>query len=614
MRAIMVMFDTLNRRFLPPYGAEGIHAPNFERLSREAAVFDTAYAGSMPCMPARREIHTGRHNFLHRSWGPLEPFDDSVPEMLSRAGVYTHLATDHQHYWEDGGATYHNRYDTYEFFRGQEGDRWKGHVADPVLPPSLSWKSDAARRQDWINRQYMATEDLHSQTRTFDAGLEFIATNAAEDRWFLQIECFDPHEPFFSYDEHRSHYLHGIPADQVPGERADWPDYRRVTEDKDDVERVRGEYAALLTMCDASLGRVLDAMDEHGLWSDTLLMVCTDHGLLLGEHGWWGKNVQPWYDETIHTPLFIWDPRCGTRGERRTSLVQTIDLGPTLLDFFGVPPTDLMQGVPLGGVVADDTPVREAALFGGFGAHVNVTDGRYVYMRAPARASNEPLFEHTLMPTHMESRFTPDELVDAELIGPLPFTRNAPVLRIPGRTWGNAYAYGTLLFDLADDPGQQRPLLDGAVELRMAGLLTDRMRACDAPESQFVRLGLPATGAVTEEHLLARVQYAQVLAAQEDLPDAEEFGGHALGVTVPVGELLGHEGAQAALLRHLPLLANQNFAAQVADQSPWQLAVSTAGISAAVLHALDAELAALAAPVTPAGAAAAHADATDQGR
>ena len=591
MRAIMVLFDTLNRRFLPPYGAEGIHAPHFERLGRATAVFDNAYAGSMPCMPARREIHTGRHNFLHRSWGPLEPFDDSVPEILSRAGIYTHLVTDHQHYWEDGGATYHNRYDSYEFFRGQEGDKWKGHVADPELPPTISWRADAGRRQDWINRQYMPTEDLHSQTLTVDAGLEFIGTNAAEDDWLLQIECFDPHEPFFTYDEHRSHYLRD--AAGQPGERADWPDYRRVTEDEEQVRRVREEYAALLSMCDASLGRVLDAMDEHDMWSDTMLIVCTDHGLLLGEHGWWGKNVQPWYDENIHTPLFIWDPRSAVRGERRTSLVQTIDFGPTLLDYFGVPAPELMRGAPLGDAVASDVPVREAGLFGSFGGHVNVTDGRYVYMRAPVLPSNEPLFEHTLMPTHMASRFAPEELAGAELIGPLPFTKNAPVLRMTGRSWGNPYAYGTMLFDLENDPGQRSPLLDDAEELRMAGLLTELMRASDAPESQFTRLGLPVSGDVRESHLLARVQHHLVLLSAQEMPAESEFDRASASVTTPLGELLGDGRARAAVLKHLPLVANPDFAERVAARSPWQLAATTPGVSVAVLRSLDAELAAL---------------------
>ena len=126
MKAIVVMFDSLNRHMLPPYGGDWIKAPNFSRLAKRSATFDNCYVGSMPCIPARRELHTGRTNFLHRSWGPIEPFDDSMPEILGANGIHTHLATDHQHYWEDGGATYHTRYKSFEFIRGQEGDPWKG--------------------------------------------------------------------------------------------------------------------------------------------------------------------------------------------------------------------------------------------------------------------------------------------------------------------------------------------------------------------------------------------------------------------------------------------------------------------------------------------------------
>ena len=70
-------------------------------------------------MPARRDLLTGRLTFLHRSWGPLEPFDNAFPELLKAKGVHSHLVTDHYHYFEYGGATYHNRYSTFEFFRGQ---------------------------------------------------------------------------------------------------------------------------------------------------------------------------------------------------------------------------------------------------------------------------------------------------------------------------------------------------------------------------------------------------------------------------------------------------------------------------------------------------------------
>lgn len=143
MRAIMVMFDSLNRRMLSPYGCSWTKTPNFARLAEKTVAFDTCFVGSMPCMPARRELHTGRYNFLHRSWGPLEPFDDSMPELLKENGVHTHLVTDHYHYFEDGGATYHTRYRSYEAFRGQEGDAWKGRCRRRAAPRQLKRKGRA---------------------------------------------------------------------------------------------------------------------------------------------------------------------------------------------------------------------------------------------------------------------------------------------------------------------------------------------------------------------------------------------------------------------------------------------------------------------------------------
>ncbi|MDI2127525.1 sulfatase [Yinghuangia seranimata] len=608
MKAVMVMFDSLNRRYLPPYGAaDWVHAPNFARLAERTAVFENCYAGSMPCMPARRELHTGRHNFLHRGWGPLEPFDDSCPEMLTDAGVYTHLVTDHQHYWEDGGATYHNRYRTYEFFRGQEGDPWKGHVADPEVPDSLKTLRGEAWRQDWINRRYMTREEDQPQTLTFDAGLHFIETNKAEDGWFVQIETFDPHEPFFSQEHYKELYEHGYDGPQY-----DWPDYRMVRETDEQVAHVRYEYAALLSMCDRNLGRVLDAMDEHGLWDDTMLIVCTDHGFLLGEHGWWGKAVMPWYDETIHTPLFVWDPRSRVRGERRASLVQTVDLAPTLLEFFGVGRTPDMTGVALRETIADDTPVREAGLFGAFGGHVSVTDGRYVYMRACADAANVPLAQYTLMPTHMRARFQPRELAEAEFVpgGAFAFTKGAPVLKVPGFAISPA-PHGTLLFDLATDPDQLDPLVDDSLELRMISMLVEAMRAADAPAEQYERLGLPARGPATEAHLLVRKQREEAETAAGAAPvDPAEFPDGPRSVHAPIRELFADAAAEA-VLRELGLgrLVDGGVAKMVGDTSLLQLAALAGGLlPATALRAVADALAALDTDpdADPAGDVAAH--------
>lgn len=589
MRAVVVMYDTLSRRFLPPYGNDWVHAPNFQRLADRATVFDNCYAGSMPCMPARRELHTGRHNFLHRSWGQLEPFDDSVPEMLDRAGMHTHLVTDHKHYWDDHSATYHPRFSTYEFIRGQQGDRWIGDVAALRGGTGTGADDAEARRhqrtstQDKVNRREMPTEDKHHQTQVFDRGLEFISRNAGEDGWFLQIETFDPHEPFFTYDDYRDLYPR-----MADGTAANAMLYNPVSQSPEEVQDIRRQYAALLSQCDKSLGRVLDAFDEHDLWADTMLIICTDHGFLLGEHGWWGKRVQPWYDEAIHTPLLIWDPAGGAAGagQHRDSLVQTIDIAPTLLAHFGLAPTPDMQGRPLQSTVVDDRPVHDGALFGAFGTHVNVTDGRYVYMRGTPDPANSPLFEYTLSPVRIGPRMYED-LRHAELVPPLPFTKGAPVLKIPAQArfpfiYGmNPAVFGTLLFDLETDPDQQHPLVDDEVELRMAELLVRLMRESDAQADQFERVGLPAQGPVGPEHLLARAQH-EVAVATTLAPG--EYAAR-LGLNTPIRDLLADPAAAQVLRRHLPDVRPNPF-------SPIQHAVLATGeVTMDVLPALAADLA-----------------------
>lgn len=481
----MVMFDSLNRHMLPPYGGDWIKAPNFRRLAERTAVFDNCYAGSMPCMPARRELHTGRHNFLHRSWGPIEPFDDSMPEILQKNGVYSHLVTDHYHYWEDGGATYLTRYSSWETFRGQEGDIWKGEVEEPAIPENLRRSNPPYWRNDWVNRKYMKTEEDQPQSKTFRAGHDFILTNHKEDNWFLQIETFDPHEPFFSQSKYKDLYPH-----EYNGPHFDWPDYAEVTESEDQVEHLKCEYAALVSMCDHNLGKILDLMDDLEMWDDTMLIINADHGYLLGEHGWWAKSVPPWYNELVNIPLFIWDPRSKAMGERRNALVQTIDIAPTLLEFFGVDIPKDMQGKSLFQSVASDIKIREAALFGMHGGHVNITDGKYVYMRASATPENIPLYEYTLMPTHMRGFFSSDELSTVELSEGFSFTKESQVMKVKAKQSVKSFDFGNLLFDLEKDPNQLSNLKDSKLEKRLAKMMVELMDQSDAPDEQYERLGL----------------------------------------------------------------------------------------------------------------------------
>lgn len=485
MKAILLLFDSLNRHCLAPYGCDWTITPNFQRLAKHTAQFDRCYVGSMPCMPARRELHTGRYNFLHRGWGPLEPFDDSMPEILKQSGIYTHLISDHQHYWEDGGATYHTRYSSWECVRGQEGDPWKAHVNVLEIPAHLG----QASKQDMVNRTYFHREAEQPLAQVFQNAYAFLQENHTADHWFLQIEPFDPHEPFFTQPEYQALY-----EENYDGPEFDWPPYAQVTEPLGAAEHCKKQYGALLSQCDRYLGKLLDFMDQYDLWHDTMLIVTTDHGFLLGEHNWWAKNRPPFYEELSHIPLFIWDPRTKQQDVHRNALVQTIDLAPTLLQFFEITPPPDMQGHDLSEVLVNDISVRRAALFGMFGAHVCVTDGRYVYMRADRPGT--ALFDYTLLPLHQRARYAPSELQDLQLVEPFSFTKGCRVLKIamPKDFYPcmsvSAEENHDLLFDLVQDPEQNTPMEDSAITAYLIQEMLDLMVQNDAPEEQYIRLGL----------------------------------------------------------------------------------------------------------------------------
>lgn len=494
MKTVFVLFDSLNRHLLGCYGGTRVPTPNFDRLAARSLVFDRHYVGSLPCMPARRDMLTGRLTFLHRSWGPLEPFDNAFPEILKARGVHSHLVTDHYHYWEDGGATYHTRYSTFDFVRGQESDPWKAMVQPPWerLREKYHEKQTSSGPISkygpyMINREFIREEEEFPSVQCFTRGLEFLEQNRQADNWLLQIETFDPHEPFYAPDRFKEPFKTGW-----NGPIRDWPRYGRVEELPEEADELRANYYAVFALCDFLLGRLLDTFDRYDLWKDTALVVSTDHGFLLGEHDFWAKNRMNMYEEIVHIPLLVHDPRAPQAG-RTSRLTQTIDLAPTFLDLHGAAPAPETEGRSM--LVPGD---REAAIFGYFGGAVNVTDGRYTYHRFPADLRAQEIYQYTLMPTHLNQRFTPEELAGAALAQPFGWTKGVPLLKVPVIERSPMYAnYGpgsllesdTRLYDLATDPGQLHPIRDPAVEARMIGLMRGLMARNEAPAEAFTRLG-----------------------------------------------------------------------------------------------------------------------------
>ena len=149
MNVIFILFDSLNKDYISPYGNNEVETKNLQKLAEKGVVFTNHFLGSAPCMPARRELFSGRKNeFLWRFWGPVEPFDRLLPLEARNLGALTALITDHYHYWEQGGLVwgYHENYMYSDLIRGHELDVGSSEtLGDPEMFPEwvktyLKWR------------------------------------------------------------------------------------------------------------------------------------------------------------------------------------------------------------------------------------------------------------------------------------------------------------------------------------------------------------------------------------------------------------------------------------------------------------------------------------------
>jgi len=152
-----------------------------------------------------------------------------------------------------------------------------------------------------------------------------------------------------------------------------------------------------------------------------------------------------------------------------------------------------MQGKPLKSVIENDSKIHDAVLYGIHGGQVNITDGRYVYSRAPKDKNNLPLYEYTLMPTHMRGFFDLEELKNIEISNDFNFTKDVKLNKIPARKiagWFEEEVFQTNLYDLKSKEKEDKPINNPEIEKKMIDMLITLMKETDAPIEQYERLGL----------------------------------------------------------------------------------------------------------------------------
>lgn len=494
MRTILVLMDTLRRDSLKGYNGDSkVLTKNIDEFQKESTLFNQHWIGSAPCMPARRDIFTGREIFLERSWGPIEPFDVTLMDVLKENDIYTHISTDHCHYMRLGGEGYLQKFNTWDYLRGQEGDPWVSSIDDPLNMPETFYGK--VRRQYQLNRQkWEGNPDDYPSPKTFKSGIDWIKENGESEDFFLMVEAFDPHEPFDVPQEFLD--LYNNLDVEIDKDYYEIPKYGKTDVNEEAIKYLKKRYYALTTMSDKYFGDFINTLKEKGIYDDTLIILTTDHGFFFGEHDYLGKNVMPMYNELSHLPLIVHFPEGVLEGEEINQITQNIDIMPTILDFNNIEIPESVKGKSWKDILSGNYN-REYALFGYHGMQMNIFDGKYTYLKAPVY-ENKPLYEYTSMPSGIRGYL--GEGVEEQIETGFFIERSKyPVFKIPVDVPKQIQSESvhldlirdSYIFDIKKDYAQKNNLIDNKLLLsRMNKLLIKAMVENDSPEEQFERMGL----------------------------------------------------------------------------------------------------------------------------
>jgi arylsulfatase A-like enzyme len=388
MNVVLIIIDSLRKDHVGAYGNSWIKTPSLDAFARESLRFTRAYPESLPTICARRAIHTGFRTFPYKDrpseqrhapaygWLPIPREQATLAETLEARGYQTMLVTDTYHQFRPP-MDFNRGFDTCYWIRGQEKDHYR-----PILPAS-----DEEIRERYLlhgealkARQYLAntrdreTEEDWFAPRVFLRATEFLEAASKREPFFLVVDNYDPHEPWDPPEKYTSlYYPDGFDGPEPFTSIYGRDDY--LTERQ--LRRMRALYAGEVTMVDHWLGRFLDRMDELDLFENTLLILLSDHGHALGEHGYTGKPHYALWPELTDIVFMIRHPEGKGAGETSDYYASTHDVAPTILGFLGVEPVQPMEGQDLSMLLEGRGPEQRPHFTLGYSEFVWARDEGY---------------------------------------------------------------------------------------------------------------------------------------------------------------------------------------------------------------------------------------------
>ena len=415
MNVLLVIIDSVRSDHVAAYGAPQVETPNIDSVAADGLRFNRFFPEAMPTVPARRTIMTGKRIFPFRVWerapdlgrgpgsAPIDNLKELFTEQLKRAGYWTTSASDNPFLAHTKSfRPYRLTFDRYVSVVGHSGTRGDpASVTDEELARWLpEGLADDERYVDGM-RKYLANtgkgmDDSESNSaRVFGESIKLLEEAAEKQPFALVVDNFDPHEPWSPAPEYLRMYADPEYKGPSPGTARYARAETYLTEEE--VRQMRAVYAASLTVADKWLGTFLERFRDLGLHENTVLILVSDHGLLLGDRGWTGKIAQELHPELIQTPCVICHPDGKAAGTTSSYFASTHDLAPTLLSMAGIDPPSYMDGTDLSPLFdGEELPERPFA-YGGYFNHFFVRDDHWSYV-ADNRGKGRQLYDLTLDP------------------------------------------------------------------------------------------------------------------------------------------------------------------------------------------------------------------------
>jgi arylsulfatase A-like enzyme len=377
MNVVVVVMDSLRADHI--YGRRA-RTPTWDKATSEALRFTRAFPEAMPTIPARRSVMSGKRIFPYRGWRPykdLPPQPGWEPvgsdgkmwtEVLQEKGWTTGYVTDNPHMLLGVHKRFRARHDRVQLVDGQVPLRRKptGTVSDATLdryvPPSLRGSRHEPRMKAYLqaNPRDRPEEDYLS-ARVFTEAMGWVEWAQTRQPFALVVDSFDAHEPWDVPQRISDLYGSPDPSGVEPIQPFPTPAarYAPLGLSQSLLRRMRELYAAEVTMVDTWLGHFLDRLGNLGVLENTLVILTSDHGVLLGEYGWVGKRYTEVHTELSQVPFAIRHPAGKAKGKASRYWASHHDIGPTVLSLLGYDKPRAMNGTDLSPLLDGRQPAQK---------------------------------------------------------------------------------------------------------------------------------------------------------------------------------------------------------------------------------------------------------------